>query len=128
MTFDEEGLELLILMSPLMPAIQQVNVNVIVYPEDGVWIAQCLEIDISCQAKTPNELYTRLMKNIAANLAISTHLGKNPLSIGPAPKKFWQMFEQSKMRLQGESLPMRAPDAIPEIKPTLKLADMALCA
>lgn len=102
----------------------KLSVRVLVYLEDGNWIGQCLEYDISCQAKSMHDLRKRIMKSIAANMAIADSLEKKLSDIGPAPDKFWKMFNESQEEFKNNSFPMRGP----EINPTLRLADTARCA
>lgn len=103
------------------------KISAVVFKEGEFWIGQCLEQDITCQAKTPGELHKELMKSIIASVVLSLELGKKPLEgISPAPKKFWEMFEKSHMKIEAvcAHIPMVTPTAIPEIIPFMKLGEL----
>ena len=77
------------------------EINVVIYPEDGIWIAQGLQFDITARGSTPNEAVKRFDAKVGAELVMSLDLGDNhPLAgVAPAPKKFWQMFESAELRV-----------------------------
>ena len=70
------------------------KMDVVLYPEDGIWIAQCLQFDITARGKTPPEAAKRFDAKVGAELIMSLDVGdKSPLAgVGPAPQKFWQMW------------------------------------
>jgi hypothetical protein len=62
--------------------------------------AQCLEYDIATQARTLPDLWYELQRIIVGHIATSLKLGKEPFAgVPPAPKKYWRMFERSKIPL-----------------------------
>ncbi len=85
------------------------RVSVILYPEDGLWIAQGVQFDITARGRTPIEASERFNDKFGAELVMSIELGDpEPLAgIGPAPREFWNMYENAKMRAALDDAPMR---------------------
>ena len=78
----------------------QVSVRVVVFQE-GDWVcAQCLEHDIAAQGKTLEDCLYELDRLIVGHVAISIDNGLEPLhDLKPAPQRFWELFERSKIPL-----------------------------
>ncbi len=78
----------------------QVSVRVVVFQE-GDWVcAQCLEHDIAAQGKTLDDCLYELERLIVGHIAISIDNGLDPLDdLTPAPRRFWEWFERSKIPL-----------------------------
>lgn len=109
-----------------------VEMNVVLYPEDGGWIAQGLEFDITARGGTPNEAAKRFDAKVGAELVMSAELGDvHPLAgVAPAPQKFWQMFSGADMRVQKDETPMRLADTAntPRVRPNIRIASEPLVA
>lgn len=108
-----------------------INISVIMYQDGVFWIAQGLEYDITTQASSLPELRERFPMKVAAEVAISTDLGKRPLEgIGHAPAKFWRMFQDAQITLNAETPPVRIADAqlAPRIIPHMKVGTLAAAA
>ena len=71
------------------------TLDVVLYQEDGCWIAQGLQFDITTHGDSPMQAVGRFDARAGAELAISLELrdGVPFGGIAPAPKKFWDMFE-----------------------------------
>ena len=82
--------------------IERHRVSVIIYPEDGYWVAQGLQYDITARGGTPIEASERFNDKFGAEFIISREVGDSePLSgVGSAPREFWAMYENAKMRAQ----------------------------
>ena len=66
------------------------ELRIVLYREDDLWIGQCLEHDIRAQASNVKELENRLVATVEA------HKEQGGLAdIGPAPKVFFDMWEDS---------------------------------
>ena len=78
----------------------QVSVRVVVFQE-GDWVcAQCLEYDIAAQGKTLDDCLYELERLVVGQIAISIENGLDPLrGLNPAPRRFWDWFEHSKIPL-----------------------------
>ena len=72
--------------------------RVLIFQKDGIYIAQCLEKDIGTQGKDMNELLSRLLSTVLAEVPYMERIGK-------APQKFFDMWDD------GEVLPHNNPFA-----------------
>ena len=75
------------------------NINVIVFQEEGAWLAHCVEVDICTQAADLKTLQRRLDLTIQLELeeSIRRH-GEAFAGIGPAPtyiREKWEMNQKS---------------------------------
>ncbi len=71
-----------------------ITIRVVVFQDDGVWVAQCLEYDIGAQAGDIDTLNERLNVALKAELKESIERGKEPFAgIDPAPQRFHTMWE-----------------------------------
>jgi hypothetical protein len=72
-----------------------VSMRVIVFKDDGQWVAQCLEHDIGAQGPDVDTLMTRLEVVLNAECKASLDKGEEPFKgIDPAPARFQQMWER----------------------------------
>lgn len=102
--------------------IKNMNVSVVAFKEEGTWVAQCLEYDICAQAHSLAELGNEVERIFAANFAIALELGQEPFSnIEPAPRKYWDLYNRSTVKVDIERQPLRAPTPTPAISPTIKV-------
>jgi hypothetical protein len=90
----------------------QFPVSVVLYQEDGVWIAQGLQYDITARGSDPVEASERFNQKIGAEFIMSMEIGEKPLSGVPkAPQEFWDMYEAAKMRgFTVETAPIQMSD------------------
>lgn len=81
----------------------QATLRVVIF-QDGDWLcAQCLEYDLATQARTLDGLRRDLERIVAGHVAASLKNGLVPFqALRPAPKKFWKMFERSRIPLPSE--------------------------
>jgi hypothetical protein len=71
------------------------TIRVIVFKEDGQWVAQCLEVDVCAQADDLDMLSERLMVTLKAELKESLERNGKPFAgIDPAPKRFHMMWDR----------------------------------
>lgn len=97
----------------------QFPVSVVLYQEDGLWIAQGLQYDITARGSDPVEASERFNQKIGAEFIMSMDIGEAPLAGVPkAPKEFWDMYESAKMRgFTLEAPPIEVSDgAAPHIR------------
>jgi hypothetical protein len=86
----------------------QFPVSVVLYQEDGIWIAQGLQYDITARGADPVEASERFNQKIGAEFIMSMEIGEEPLSGVPrAPQEFWDMYEAAKMRGTVEATPIQ---------------------
>jgi hypothetical protein len=70
-------------------------IRIIVFHDNGMWVAQCLEYDIGAQAADIDTLNARFDVVLRAELKESTEKHGKPFSgIDPAPERFHQMWER----------------------------------
>ena len=101
------------------------NISAVVFQEGEWWSAQCLEYEITAQAKTLTDLRYELERVLVSQAAASIQLGQEPFEgLGAAPQKFWSMFENAKLRLEGDDLPFRLPRPMSPIVPKLRIAEL----
>lgn len=104
-----------------------IDINVVLYQEGSHWIAQGLEYDITAQAPSLPELRERFAVKVAAEVAISVELKREPLEgIDPAPAHFWRMFDKARMTVETESPPfaLQGGAACPRIVPRMKVGQL----
>ncbi len=76
---------------------QRITVNALVFHEQGMWVAQCLEYDLVSCAETLEELPGELLRQLRAVEAIDRAAGPPPFSaFKPAPAEHWALFERVK--------------------------------
>jgi hypothetical protein len=82
------------------------TIRAVVFQEDRMWIAQCLEYDIAVQADGVEELRRRLYGTLQAELQASIDDGDKPFGgIGPAPDRFFQLWEKCSTSLKLDDAP-----------------------
>ena len=111
-----------------MPVISrdQFQVSVVLYPEEGVWIAQGIQFDITAKGRTPIDASEKFNDKFGAELVMSLEVGdQEPLAgVGPAPQEFWEMYERAKMRAAMDDFPIRLSDgATPYVHQEIRIAD-----
>jgi hypothetical protein len=71
-----------------------ITIRVVVFKDNDMWAAQCLEYDIGAQADDIDTLNERLNVVLNAELKESIERHKKPFAgIGPAPQRFQMMWE-----------------------------------
>lgn len=89
----------------------RVSVRVVVFQDGDRVCAQCLEYDIAAQGKTLDDCLYELDRLIAGHIAISIEHGLVPLQgVKPAPRRFWDWYERSKILLPANRFPFTAED------------------
>src|SRR5579859_5801411 len=69
-----------------------INLSAIVYCEDGIWLAHCLELDIVAEGTDPRDALQALMS--LCDLQITTALEEGDIAaiFRPAPPEIWKLF------------------------------------
>jgi hypothetical protein len=103
------------------------RVSVILYPEDGSWIAQGIEFDVTARGANPVEASGRFHDKFAAELIMSMELEDEELlsGVNAAPQEFWTMYRNAKMRVAIDDTPFRLAGhgAAPHIRSDIKITD-----
>lgn len=87
----------------------------------GQWSAQCLEYDMATQADSLAGLYYQIERMIVGHIVVSVELGMEPFKgLSPAPKRFFKLYDDAKLRLHGDPSPFSLPSfqgrPIPELR------------
>jgi len=84
------------------------KLRVVIFQE-GEWLcAHCLEYDFATQAKTLEDLRHGIERVIVGHIAISLANGLKPFkNARRAPKKYWTLFERSKIALPRQSFDLK---------------------
>lgn len=96
--------------------LRRMVLSVVVFPEDDLHVAQCLEYDINAQGDSVSAAIAMLAEVLVGNMMIDLDLGREPLSTwNPAPKRYWELFKSLKEQGPPEPLTKHLPDQIPSI-------------
>lgn len=106
----------------------EIALSVILYQEDGHWIAQGLEFDITAKGSSPPDASKKFACKVGAELIMSLELeDTTPFEgVGPAPVEFWKMWESSSMEVQMERLPIRIIEepTAPRVQPSMRISEL----
>lgn len=88
------------------------KLNAVVFWEDGMWVAQCLEYDLVSCAETIDEIPNELWRQVVSQREVDKDAGREPFAgFKPAPQKYWAMYENAKSR----SKPMKPAKSISQL-------------
>jgi hypothetical protein len=88
------------------------HIRAIVFQEGDMFVAQCLEYDISTQAKDLNALMDRLDLTVEAVFAECREKGKAPVElIGAAPNYYHTLWDNRSVALDRVNVPTSSPIA-----------------
>jgi hypothetical protein len=99
------------------------QIRAVLFEEGGSWSAQCLEYDIAAQAKSLLDLHDEIARVLAAHIAASVQMGREPFDgIRPAPKRFWDLYNG--LRIESRPMPFRLEKGPqrPPTQPELRIA------
>ena len=104
------------------------RVHVLVLPEAGHLVAQCLEYDIAAQGRTMRELREAFAQTFVAQVALAVEHGQRPLAnLRPAPQRHWKLFERAEklspvLHIPAPSHPKRRASRLPRVPRRAQLA------
>ena len=76
------------------------TVKAVIFQEDGMVCAQCLEYDIATHAASLEAVHRELGRMLVAHVLACLENGVQPFAnIRRAPQKYWDMFETSRIIL-----------------------------
>ena len=70
----------------------QIELRVITYREDGVWLAHCLELDIVAEGKSPKKAVKDLVDLCVFQVKTAIEESDLLSILRPAPAEFWRMY------------------------------------
>jgi hypothetical protein len=71
----------------------------IVYPEDGMWLAHCLEMDIVAEGKTPRQALEDVVDLCNLQFQVALEEGDIGSAFRPAPPEYWKLFFMARKKL-----------------------------
>ena len=71
----------------------------IIYPEEGVWLAHCLEMDIVAEGKTPEQALRDVIDLCQWQLQVAKKEGDIGSAFRPAPPEYWKLFFLAQKKL-----------------------------
>ncbi|HEX9945212.1 MAG TPA: hypothetical protein VGG03_24645, partial [Thermoanaerobaculia bacterium] len=82
----------------------RITITAVVFRENGLWVAQCLEYNFVGCAENLDALPNELLRQIMAQVEADLEAGKPPFfGFKPAPKRYWDLFEE----IKGSTKPIR---------------------
>lgn len=82
------------------------ELNLLLIKEDQVWIAQCLQYDITAQGNTIKKAISEFHKVLAFEIAYSIQLQKPALDgIPSAPQYYWKLYEEAGVPIVSRNAP-----------------------
>src|SRR5712691_3542182 len=83
---------------------RRIAIRALVFQDGDSVSPRCLEYDLATQARTLPRLYESLRRLILGHIAVRLHHNQRPFEgLKPAPSKYWNMFERSKIPLSDET-------------------------
>ena len=70
----------------------RLNFNVLIYQEDGWWIAHCLEMDLPAEGETPLDALKNLLDLVNVHVEAAMKDGDLGSIFSPAPSSLWGMY------------------------------------
>ena len=97
-----------------MSAKTQIELRIITYREENVWLAHCLELDIVAEGSSSKKAVKDLVD--LCLLQVKTAMDENnlPSIIRPAPAEIWAMFFSARKKKQIKPSPDGPVNAIDE--------------
>jgi|HubBroStandDraft_5_1064220.scaffolds.fasta_scaffold175107_3 predicted RNase H-like HicB family nuclease len=70
--------------------------NILFFKEQGFWVAQCLQVDVTSQGETIEDARKSFERVLVAQVMSDLEEKREPLSCLPeAPAKFWHQFRRA---------------------------------
>ncbi len=80
----------------------RIPLQIVLYKEDGDWIAHCLNFDIAGDGATIEESLKRLEIAVGIQVEEAFKHGNLDNLFSPAESKFWRMFAEGRDVVHGE--------------------------
>jgi predicted RNase H-like HicB family nuclease len=104
------------------------DIRVVLFEDEKWWCAQCLEYDITAQAKTLPELRYELERVLFAHVCAGAEEGRAPFQgLERAPSKYWRMYETADTWIEGDDFAFRGPvsNTVSPVVAKMKIAELA---
>jgi hypothetical protein len=98
--------------------VEPLTINVVVFQDGDLWVAQAIEYDISARADSLPKLPHAFERALVANLSVNHELGRYGLDrIPSAPTRYREMFEAADLDIKPRApSTMKAPVKIEEMR------------
>ena len=74
------------------------SINVLIFKEDGFWVAQGLEYDLVAQGPSLDQVEKNFVQTLVSQILIDLKNGKEPLvDFGPAPEECIRHFNETRI-------------------------------
>jgi hypothetical protein len=73
----------------------RLDLRFVVYREDDVWLAHCLELDIVAEGASANEALRDALRLCAVQFEFAVEQGDISSAFRAAPPEFWAMYAKS---------------------------------
>ncbi|MEO3387889.1 hypothetical protein [Mesorhizobium sp. CAU 1741] len=80
------------------------TLNIIVFKDEGFYIASGVELDIVAQGSTPEEAMNRLELVLNAEMQEAQSVGRDVFDLGPAPDSIQSLFREDDVVSKDERL------------------------
>ena len=95
------------------------TVRILAFQAGPWWVAQCLEFDVAVQAKSLPDLFYEVERTVIGHLVVAEKRGLRALEdLPPAPQRYWDLWDRSKMTVSRDPAPFRVPPAVGDRIPT----------
>jgi hypothetical protein len=90
-----------------------IELNVVVFEDGDLWVAQAIEFDIAARADKRSKLPRAFERALVANLTTNHALGRDALEgIPPAPQRYRELFEHAQFDLRDRGHSFAPPQGI----------------
>lgn len=72
-----------------------INLDIVIYREDGLWVAHCLQLDIVAASQTVEEAQSEIMELIKAHTEYTIEHDDWEHFYHPAPDKYWALIPKA---------------------------------
>jgi hypothetical protein len=70
------------------------ELQVIIYQDGSGWVGRCLQIDISAQAQSCEQVGDEVQKALVDHIVAARLAGRTPFAdLAPAPRRYWELFQ-----------------------------------
>ena len=88
----------------------RINLSAIVYQEDAVCLAHCLELDIVAEGKDADDAIRSLISLCDTQIKVALEEGDVESIFRPAPPEIWKLFSVGKEKVVSERKRARSTD------------------
>ncbi|HML96587.1 MAG: hypothetical protein IT344_04115 [Candidatus Dadabacteria bacterium] len=76
-------------------SVRTINLDIVIYREDGLWVAHCLQLDIVAASQTVEEAQSEIMELIKAHTEYTIEHDDWEHFYHPAPERYWALIPKA---------------------------------